>query len=49
MQFYCAFVYSFEWYCQLMQNLPAVPPVNAALEPHHQMLPVGIITSVSLQ
>ncbi|WVZ03185.1 hypothetical protein V8G54_023991 [Vigna mungo] len=29
-----------------LQNLPVVPPVNAALEPHHQTLPVGIITSI---
>ncbi|CAJ1978972.1 unnamed protein product [Sphenostylis stenocarpa] len=29
-----------------LQNLPVVPPVNAALEPHHEMLPVGIVTSI---
>ncbi|RDX94584.1 H/ACA ribonucleoprotein complex non-core subunit NAF1, partial [Mucuna pruriens] len=29
-----------------LQNLPPVPPVDATLEPHHQMLPVGIVTSI---
>ncbi|KAK7404964.1 hypothetical protein VNO78_06055 [Psophocarpus tetragonolobus] len=29
-----------------LQNLPPVPSVNATLESHHQMLPVGIVTSV---
>ncbi|KAK7263623.1 hypothetical protein RJT34_31216 [Clitoria ternatea] len=28
-----------------IQDLPPVPPVHATLEPHHQMLPVGIVTS----
>ncbi|KAF4360045.1 hypothetical protein F8388_021342 [Cannabis sativa] len=26
--------------------LPSVPPVNATLEPHHQMLPVGVVLSI---
>ncbi|KAL2320666.1 hypothetical protein Fmac_029635 [Flemingia macrophylla] len=29
-----------------LQNLPPVPSVDATLEPHHQMLPVGIVTSL---
>ncbi|KAK7312776.1 hypothetical protein VNO77_36903 [Canavalia gladiata] len=29
-----------------LQNLPPVPPVDATLEPHHQMRPVGVVTSV---
>ncbi|KAL6136776.1 hypothetical protein ACLB2K_062071 [Fragaria x ananassa] len=29
-----------------LEELPPVPPVNATLEPHHQMLPVGVVLSV---
>lgn len=29
-----------------LQILPPVPPVDATLEPHHQTLPVGIVTSI---
>ncbi|XP_061349539.1 H/ACA ribonucleoprotein complex non-core subunit NAF1-like [Gastrolobium bilobum] len=29
-----------------LQNLPPVPPVDVTLEPHHQMLPVGVVMSV---
>lgn len=28
-----------------LENLPPVPPVEVALEPHHQMLPVGVVMS----
>ncbi|KAM0950974.1 putative H/ACA ribonucleoprotein complex, subunit Gar1/Naf1 [Dioscorea sansibarensis] len=29
-----------------MENLPPVPPVVVCLEPHHQTLPVGVISSI---
>ncbi|KAM6548564.1 hypothetical protein CsatB_020240 [Cannabis sativa] len=29
-----------------LEVLPSVPPVNATLEPHHQMLPVGVVLSI---
>ncbi|XP_004487320.1 uncharacterized protein [Cicer arietinum] len=29
-----------------LENLPMVPPVNVNLGPHHQMLPVGVVTSI---
>ncbi|XP_043719325.1 H/ACA ribonucleoprotein complex non-core subunit NAF1-like isoform X2 [Telopea speciosissima] len=29
-----------------LQILPPVPPVDVALEPHHQTLPVGVISSI---
>lgn len=33
--------------CIELQVLPPVPPVNETLQPHHQMLPVGVVLSVS--
>jgi len=32
----------------ILQNLPPVPPVDVSLAPHHKMLPVGVVMSVSL-
>ncbi|KAK4255461.1 hypothetical protein QN277_008462 [Acacia crassicarpa] len=29
-----------------LEDLPSVPPVNVTLEPHHQMLPVGVVLSI---
>ncbi|XP_028751855.1 H/ACA ribonucleoprotein complex non-core subunit NAF1-like isoform X2 [Neltuma alba] len=29
-----------------VKDLPSVPPVNVTIEPHHQMLPVGVVMSI---
>ncbi|XP_054813647.1 uncharacterized protein LOC129314280 [Prosopis cineraria] len=29
-----------------IKDLPSVPPVNVTIEPHHQMLPVGVVLTI---